>query len=566
MKKYFFIFIIIFTSKSFAIDVPTVDDYENKINKSKEIEKNLIIDKEKKQKSSISTNDENQIRVKIKKFIIEGNYSIAESELQDIIKEFLNKDLTLAELDATTEFITNYYIDQGLWARAVLPEQDINNNELKIKVIEAKLGKIIFQKSANSKFGISEKRAQKYLNKNQFKDKIFNINNLNKNVQRLDNLAGVNATASLQSGEIEGETDVIVEVSESELVSGNVKADNHGSRSSGFARSTSLVNFNGLFNLGETLTFQNVHTAGSDFYSAGLTMPIGYSGLTTTIKGSEMDYDLGTPLKSSNPDGNSDSLSMTLDFPSFNLKNLTGSISLGLSNNTYLNRTVSGISSEKKNFKGNIDFNFNLSDSLFGGGSNSLSFSIVSGELDLGDTPSNLASDQTTANTNGNYEKFTFNFSRVQSITNRNSILFSTNGQYGGKNLDSGEQISLGGVSGVRSFPNSEASGSHGIISKLEHRYNFNQRIRSKIFYDFGKIQQYKNTYSGWNSSNTSLKNSYDLSGAGVGLDIFLGDLGDLSMVYSQKFSGNPANDAFGKDNDGTDHSERLWLSLSKNF
>ena len=48
MKKYFFIFIIIFTSKSFAIDVPTVDDYENKVNKSKEIEKNLIIDKEKK--------------------------------------------------------------------------------------------------------------------------------------------------------------------------------------------------------------------------------------------------------------------------------------------------------------------------------------------------------------------------------------------------------------------------------------------------------------------------------------------------------------------------------------
>ena len=566
MKKYFFIFIIIFTSKSFAIDVPTVDDYENKVNKSKEIEKNLIIDKEKKQESSISTNDQNQIKVKIKKFIIEGNYSIAESELQDIIKEFLNKDLTLAELDATTEFITNYYIDKGLWARAVLPEQDINNNELKIKVIEAKLGKIIFQKSAESKFGISEKRAQKYLNKNQFKDKIFNINNLNKNVQRLDNLAGVNATASLQSGEVEGETDVIVEVNESELVSGNVKADNHGSRSSGFARSTSLVNFNGLFNLGETLTFQNVHTTGSDFYSAGLTIPIGYSGLTTTIKGSEMDYDLGTPLKSSNADGNSDSLSMTLDFPSFNLKNLTGSISLGLSNNTYLNRTVSGISSEKKNFKGNIDFNFNLSDNLFGGGSNSLSFSIVNGDLDLGDNPSNLASDQTTANTNGNYDKFTFNFSRVQSITNRNSILFSTNGQYGGKNLDSGEQLSLGGVSGVRSFPNSEASGSHGIISKLEHRYNFNQRIRSKIFYDFGKIQQYKNAYSGWNSSNTSLKNSYDLSGAGVGLDIFLGDLGDLSMVYAQKFSSNPAEDAFGKDNDGTDHSERLWLSLSKNF
>ena len=566
MKKYLFIFLIVFSSSSFAIDVPTVDDYQNKINKNNEIEKDLIIDNEKQEEGLVSSGEEDGIKVKIKKFIIEGNYSIAEAELQDIIKDFLNRELTLAELDATTEFITNYYIDKGLWARAVLPEQDIQNNELKIKIIEAKLGKIIFQKSPDSKPGISEEIAQKYLSQNQIKDQIFNINNLNENIQKLDNLAGVNATASLQSGEVEGETDVIVEVTESKLISGNVKVDNHGSRSSGVGRSTTLLNFNGLLDIGETFTLQNVHTTGSDYYSLGLTMPIGYSGVSTTIRGSEMDYDLGAPLKSSNPEGNSDSISMTLDFPSFNLGNLTSSISLGVSNNTYLNRTSSGISSEKNNFKGNLDFNFNLVDRLLGGGSNSFSFSLVTGDLDLGDTPSNLASDQTAANTNGSYDKLTFNFSRVQSITNRSSLLFSTNGQYGGKNLDSGEQISLGGVSGIKSYPNSEASGSHGIISKLEHRYIFNQRVQSKIFYDFGKIQQYKSTYSGWNSSNTSLKNTYELSGAGVGLDFFLGGLGDLSLLYAQKFSNNPAEDAFGKDNDGTESSERLWMSLGKNF
>ena len=566
MKKYLFIFLIVFSSSALAIDVPTVDDYQNKINKSNEVEKDLIIDKEKQEKSLVSSSENDGIKVKIKKFIIEGNYSIAEAELQDIIKDFLNQELTLTELDATTEFITNYYIDKGLWARAVLPEQDIRNNELKIKIIEAKLGKIIFQKSPDSKPGISEEIAQKYLSQNQIKDQIFNINNLNENIQKLDNLAGVNATASLQSGEVEGETDVIVEVTESKLISGNVKVDNHGSRSSGVGRSTTLLNFNGLLDIGETFTLQNVHTTGSDYYSLGLTMPIGYSGVSTTIRGSEMDYDLGVPLKSSNPEGNSDSISMTLDFPSFNLGNLTSSISLGVSNNTYLNRTSSGISSEKNNFKGNLDFNFNLVDRLLGGGSNSFSFSLVTGDLDLGDTPSNLASDQTAANTNGSYDKLTFNFSRVQSITNRSSLLFSTNGQYGGKNLDSGEQISLGGVSGIKSYPNSEASGSHGIISKLEHRYIFNQRVQSKIFYDFGKIQQYKSTYSGWNSSNTSLKNTYELSGAGVGLDFFLGGLGDLSLIYAQKFSNNPAEDAFGKDNDGTQSSERLWMSLGKNF
>ena len=73
-----------------------------------------------------------------------------------------------------------------------------------------------------------------------------------------------------------------------------------------------------------------------------------------------MDYKLGIPLESSEPEGNSDSLSMSLNFPSFNLGKLTTSINFGVSNNTYLNRTNSGISSEKSNLKGNLDLNFNI--------------------------------------------------------------------------------------------------------------------------------------------------------------------------------------------------------------
>ena len=41
----------------------------------------------------------------------------------------------------------------------------------------------------------------------------------------------------------------------------------------------------------------------------------------------------------------------------------------------------------------------------------------------------------------------------------------------GFKNLDSAEQISLGGVNNIRGFPNSEASGTNGIITSLEHRF-----------------------------------------------------------------------------------------------
>ncbi|MDC3120193.1 hypothetical protein OA430_04305 [Candidatus Pelagibacter sp.] len=577
MKKYLFIFILLFPNISFSIDVPTVDDFNNEISlndnqldeNSNKKNKIPLLDDGKKTlntNSEIISEGQEEVKVVIKKFIIEGNNSVSESEIQDLIKDFLNKELTLLELDVAAENITNFYIDKGLWARAVLPDQEIKNNEIKIKIIEAKLGKIIFQKNPDINLGISEKLAEKYLKRNLDIKNIFNINNLNKNIQLLDSLPGINSTASLQSGEVDGETDVIVEINETKLVSGNVKTDNHGSRSSGYARLSTALNFNGLFNLGESWSLQNVHTAGSDYYALGLTIPIGVSGLSATFRGSEMDYNLGIPLKSSNPDGNSDSLSMSLNFPSFNLGKLTTSINFGVSNNTYLNRTNSGISSEKSNLKGNLDLNFNIVDQIFGGGANNFTISMTKGELDLGDTPSNLASDQSAAKTNGDFEKFTFNFSRLQSLSSKHALFFSTNGQYGGTNLDPGEQLSLGGVSGIRGYPNSEASGSHGLISSLEYRFRYNNRIQTKIFYDFGKIFQYKDTYTDWNSSNTSLNNSYELSGTGFGVDAFVGDLGNLSLMYAIKLSSNPAEDSSGKDNDGTGYDERFWLSLSRNF
>ena len=577
MKKYLFIFILFFPNISFSIDVPTVDDFNKEMSiidnqldeNSNKKNKIPLLDDGKKTlntSSEIKSEGQEEVKVVIKKFIIEGNYSVAESEIQDLIKDFLNKELTLLELDVAAENITNFYINKGLWARAVLPDQEITNNELKIKIIEAKLGKVIFQKNPDTNLGISEKLAEKYLKKNQDEEKIFNINNLNKNIQLLDSLPGINSTASLQSGEVDGETDVIVEINETKLVSGNIKTDNHGSRSSGYARVSTALNFNGLLNVGESWSLQNVHTTGSDYYALGLTIPIGVSGLSATFRGSEMDYNLGIPLKSSDPEGNSDSLSMSLNFPSFNLGKLNTSINFGISNNTYLNKTNAGISSEKSNFKGSLDLNFNLIDQIFGGGANNFTISMTKGEIDLGDTPSNLASDQSSANTNGEFEKFTINFSRLQSLSSNHALFFSTNGQYGGTNLDPGEQLSLGGVSGIRGYPNSEASGSHGLISSLEHRFSYNNRIQTKLFYDFGRVFQYKNTYTDWNSSNPSLNNSYNLSGAGFGVDAFLGNLGNLSLIYARKLSANPAEDTSGKDNDGTGYDERFWLSLSRNF
>ncbi len=572
LRAIIFLTFILFSTNSFGAGgiLPTVNDYSQDFDKSKILKKskNLIknVDKENDKAKIENQTNEDELKVLVNKFNLDGNFSISNEEIQLIIKDYLNKELTLNELDGVTEDITNLYIDKGMWARAVLPDQDITKNEITVEIIEARLGKIIIQKPDGEKIRFKDERAVKFLKNNQSKDKILSVSALNENIQTLDSLAGISATASLEAGEVDGETDIILEIEDQKKITGSFTADNHGSKSSGRGRASTLININSALHMGETITFQNVYTYGSNYYSLGVSGPIGYKGVTASLRGSVMDYNLGTPLKSTEPQGDSKEISLSLNFPTITFKNLTASFSFGAGFNEYLNRTTSGVTSEKTNLKSNLDINLGLVDNFLGGGLNTISLSFAHGEIDLGDNRSDLNSDSTTARTQGNYEKIGLNFSRTQILNDRNSLFFSTNGQYGFKNLDSAEQISLGGVNNVRGFPNSEASGTNGIITSLEHRFTLSDKVQTKLFYDFGKIKQYEYTYSGWNSSNTSLSNVYDISGLGFGLDVNMNPTSNLSFIYATKLSANPASDTNGNDNDGTDKKHRFWLSFNRIF
>ena len=83
-----------------------------------------------------------------------------------------------------------------------------------------------------------------------------------------------------------------------------------------------------------------------------------------------MDYNLGTPLKSTEPQGDSKEISLSLNFPTISYNNLTASFSCGASFNEQLNRTTSGVTSEKTNLKSNLDINLGLVDNFLGGGLN----------------------------------------------------------------------------------------------------------------------------------------------------------------------------------------------------
>ena len=125
--------------------------------------------------------------------------------------------------------------------------------------------------------------------------------------------------------------------------------------------------------------------------------------------------------------------------------------------------------------------------------------------------------DYTGPGTAGAYSKYSFNLSHFQEleIISNTTWLNAINGQLANKNLNSSEQIYLGGPYAVRAYPVTQSPGSQGFIysSELNHRLNANWNIGG--FIDIGMVQQYVNLYPGWQGL-TNANNNYMLSDAGL--------------------------------------------------
>jgi len=561
VKFFFLIFFLFFFNLQSAFPVdpvgkePKVDDF----NKSKQVsppidQPNLL---KKPQESEKATSD---IKIKISQFNFTGNTVISNEQLKDLTSEFIGKELSYDDLKDVLRLISNFYQKYlGFWARAILPEQDINNGNIKIQIIEGRLGKVIIN-SDEKELNLDKEVARKFVENKISREEILNIDQIENNIRNLNAIPGIQAVASLEAGQDVGETDIIVQLQNKKNISATLQADSYGSRSSGRARGTALVNFDSLLKEGEQFTIQKVHTIGSDYNAAAASFRIGYDGTRALLRASKIRYDLGDPFSSTNPTGNSSELSASIQKPlgSIDSTNLNSNFTVSESN--YENKNNTPSNTQKKITRAVAALNFNRPDNFYKGGVNYGSISGTVGDLADSSTTSR------TKNADGNFSKTSLSLSRSQRVSERDIIQANFSSQYAFKNLDSAEQFSLGGPYGIRAYPNSEGQGDHGMMINLELKHGFNESLEGILFYDWGRIQLNQNTYSGWNSSNTRLKNIYELQGTGVGLNWNINAGVRVSWIFAMTLGDNKGEDSNGLDNDGLTKDKRSYLSVTSSF
>lgn len=497
-----------------------------------------------------------QLTFVVKQFVFVGNSKVSSAELQSIVADLIGKPITFDDLKRATDAITEYYREQGWLVRVILPQQDITDGTVTLRIVEAKLGGI---KINNQSKRVSDARVEAWIYGRIPQDSELSLDQLDHALLTLNDLPDVAVVGSLQEGAKPGDTILLITVTDKPLFNGQVAVDNYGSSSSGTVRGSALVNVNGPLGIGDQVSVYGMYSQGNNYGRLSYTLPVGNSGLRVGVNGSSMSYRvLGGSFNSLFNNGFANTGGLEATYPIIRTRpmNLIGLLNW---NYSQFRNWSNGKSIPENSYDTNvtqIGASGNLIDGLFGGGLNTAS--LIGSLGDIGkDAWQNSGQLIGVA---GTFAKLRYAANRNQALTESLSVYLGVSGQLASKNMDSSEQLYLGGPMNVRAYASGQGAASQGNLTTAELRQNLPYQTQLTAFYDMANVQQWK-----FNTQNIAT-NNYILQGYGASLG-WIGPYGlNVKAVWAQRTGQLSQSVAQYLSQNGGTSVNRFWLTGSIPF
>ena len=493
-------------------------------------------------------------------FRFAGNTLLSADQLAPAVASYLNRPLDFAQLQAAAAAVAKVYREAGWIVRAYLPDQDIVEGTVTIRIVEAVFGGVQLEGPKPSRLQLEYVLAM--FNAQQKTGEALNADAIDRALLLAEDLPGVAVSGSLREGANKGESELVIKLADKPLFSGDAALDNTGARSTGRDRLAVNLALASPFGFGDLVSANAMHTEGSDYLRLGGTAPVGAKGWRAGINASHLDYKLVAPeFLALGGRGSSDTLGVDTSYALIRsrLKNLY--FNANFDRKTFDNLSGGAVTTRYKADTLTLALNGNLFDNLGGGGANSANLSLVDGNLNLDGSP-NQAADAATTRAAGGFTKLRYGANRQQVITADLALYAAFSGQSAAKNLDSSEKFYLGGSSGVRAYPSSEGGGTEGRLVNLELRWRLPQGFNLTGFYDYGRVRVNRhNDFAG-----APALNDISLKGAGLSLAWQHKSGASLKGTWARRIGNNPNPTATGNDQDGTLIRNRVWLVASLPF
>jgi hemolysin activation/secretion protein len=382
----------------------------------------------------------------------------------------------------------------------------------------------------------------------------------------LRDLAGIDASATVQPGEGLGQADVVVTIrAQGRQVNGSVGVDNFGARAAGALHAAGNFNVGNLLGRGDTLSVrtQLSDASRSGLYRLSYAVPVGVAGAQLSLSAARTDYALGRQFAALGATGKADILGISLTRPLIRSRSNNHYALLSLEHKKFIDRiTTPANESERQISTARFGLLGNFVDTALGAeGSSSYSLAVTSGHARL--DPATLANDQGFGGlqTAGSFSKVNLEFQRVQPFANPGRIHLSLQAQLASKNLASAEKMGLGGPSGVRAYPVGEGIGDAGLLINLEYRYPlpasvslWGEPVTLAAFYDYGTVR--------FNQDAMALVGPNWLALGSVGIGALAGR-GNNFLITTYVAWRTTSN---GPTTGDPDRAPRVWVSAQKWF
>lgn len=506
------------------------------------------------ERGEVSTSpNADETKILVHQLRISGAKAYSEAELLALTGFVPGTEQTLNDLRGMAARITSHYARQGYFAaRAYLPAQQIKDNTVNITVTEGEYGQITLRNVSK----LSDTQAYRLLDGLKPGDPITH-DPLESRLLLLSDTPGVVVRSTLVPGIAPGTSDLLVDITPGQSVSGSVDADNAGNRYTGPYRLGATVNLNNLLGLGDVASLR-VMTSGSGLLYGRASYQVPFGKATVGVAYSQLDYELGKEFAPLDASGEAKVASVYASYPLIRSRNTNLYAGLNYDHKSFQDRVglFSTVTDRKINVLTGTLFG-NHSDTLGRGGVNSFSLGWSAGKLDI-QTPAALAADAASSRSQGSYNKLTFTASRLQQVTDRVSLFAGISGQGASKNLDPSEKMALGGMDGVRAYPQGEGFGDQGYLVNLEVRLLLSKteslpgRVHLIGFVDAGDVTINKNPWAaGLNQRSLA---SYGVGASWSEPGNFL-----VRTYYARKLGNDVATSA-------PDRSGRFWVQVVKFF
>jgi hemolysin activation/secretion protein len=492
------------------------------------------------------------IRFEVKGFAFSGNTLFPAAELMDVVRPVIGEDRSLDDLESAADRVSAYYRRHGyLVARAYVPPQQIDNGVVRIAVNEGRYGRIDINNRSRTRDAV----IARFLGGLKTGDVIDEHALTRATLLAQDGAGTTGANATISPGLLPGTSDMTLQMPTARPLSGSVQADNYGQTTTGTARLIGALQWNNPLGLGDQFAARLLGSITGQFYgNAGYTVPVGGSGLAWGVGYTRSTYSVGGQFDELDAYGSANVFTTFVSYPL--LRSPAANVYTTLAyDHKLLSDHIGAFDSvsDKTSDVGRLGLsgNLTLEKSI-----TTFDTSIQQGNLRF-DSPQ---PEQVASQIAGSFTKFVLALTHTQVIgpqTNGTQLYFSLTAQATSRNLDSSEQISLGGPYAVRAYATGDAPVDEAYIATFEVR----QTIRQSLVPVLVTLSGFIDTADGKIVAHPVVPgtNHVRLSGIGFGATFAAPHDFLLSMAYAHTLGYVPPTL-------GTGHANRFWVALTKSF